>query len=214
MLVPGELVVKGAIDYAFQNLLAGNVPAYASDIFSMFSAAEQTKIQSWLTSTTFSPMIGYPQMPLKLPVIYVTSESEEEDISRQPIGGGFADVMYSNNGTPTYQQRFASYFRSVYSVHLMIDGQRELYWLQLLVKWALLASRFWMESNELLLNTNITSTGLLPVDESALKDVPVAYQRAILVTGDHVDSVTMPATTEVITSVSLTTTPVEYQFSV
>ena len=216
MIVPGELVVKGALDTAF-SILQTNVTGYVSVIFGLFTQSEQAKIANWLSGITLSPTIGYMSSNIQVkPVIAITTESEQEITSQQFIGSGLVSVAADMSLGTLYQEIYSTPYRSIYAVHLQAPTQGQLYWLQILVKWGLLSSRHWMEINELLYNTQVTATGLVPVNEDALQDNPVNYERVVLLTGDHIDSwmpapATSPATVE---SVTLTVEPQEYTFQV
>lgn len=211
MIFPGEVVVKAALD-AGLSLFAGDPSFYVSDIYSAFSSAEQAEVQSWLGKVTLSPAIGYPETNIQPPAILITTEAEEEIPGRQVIGSEAATVLGSSASSTPYQHLQTTYFRSVYSVHLLGPNQRQLLWLQMLVKWCLLMERVFMEQTFGLLNVALSATGLIPVEERVLRETPYNYERAVIVTGEHFDSYQLSPSSSLVTSTSVTLEPQSFNF--
>jgi len=211
MIFPGELVVKGALD-AGLSLLQGNTAFYTSDIFSLFTSDEQTAIQAWLSAVTISPMTALPQTNLQMPLVVVQLESQEEIRDSQWISSQGVMILGSQSQGTDAQNILATPFRSVYAVHIQTPNQRELLWLQMILKWCLLMEREWMETQMGLMNAQISASGLLPLDESTTRDTPTQYERVLVVTGDHVDSYQYSPSSTYVTSTSVSLTPQSFTF--
>lgn len=187
-LILGEQPIIEAISGAF-TFFKANLVTQVPDIFAYATAQDQAEITTLWSNPQYNPIIigGYPQTPLNTPTVAVTLEPERE--VTQYAGSSLTGITLS--GMPAH----AGEFETTYQCHCFSVGYKNLLWLQVLTKWALLAQR-------IPLMQGITATGLptgyfnrQSVSASGLMRAPndlgdgiSVFQRSVSLTATHIDT--------------------------
>lgn len=187
-LILGELPIIEAISDAF-TFFKANLVTQIPDIFAYASTADQTQITNLWSNPKYNPIIigGYPDSSLNAPTIAVTIENEGEP---EQFASSSATGIYLN-GSPAH----AGEFETVFHCHCFSAGYKNLLWLQVLTKWALLAQRSMLMQGVTpdgyptgyFNKQTISLTGLMRAPDNLGDGIPV-FQRTVILKATHIDT--------------------------
>lgn len=187
-LILGEQPIVEAISEAFTYFKA-NLAVQVPDIFAYATPQDQTEITTLWSSAKYNPIIigGYPQTPLNAPTVAVTLDSEKE--STQYTGLSQTGIQLS--GSPAH----AGEFETTYGCHCFSAGYKNLLWLQVLTKWALLVQRIPMMQSitssglptGYFNKQTVSASGLMRAPNDLGDGIPI-FQRTVNLTASHVDT--------------------------
>lgn len=189
-LILGEQPIIDALNGAFSYFKA-NLTTLVPDIFAYANAQDKADIISLWSGSQFkyppTVTMGYPMKPPDSPTVSVTNEPEKE--TNQYAGG--AETGINLNGSPAH----AGDFETVYNCFCFAVGHKQLLWLQVLVKWALLAQRIPLMQGitsaglptGYFQKQRLSASGVMPAPD-LMQDSISVWQRIVSLTASHIDT--------------------------